>query len=72
MTLDQIAVRIRRLQTLAMGLRREQQSFGEQDDPLELAERAAYLEGLRAAATALEAARVPLTTAWRRLTATRL
>jgi hypothetical protein len=72
MTLDQLAARIRRLESLAMGVRREQQSFGQQVDPLELAERDAYLEGLRVAATALEAARVPLTTAWRRLTATRL
>jgi hypothetical protein len=72
MTFDQLAARIRRLERLAMGLRREQQSFGQRGDPLTPAERAAYLEGLRVAATALEAARVPLTTAWRRLNATRL
>jgi hypothetical protein len=72
MTIDQLAARIRRLERLPMGLRKEHQSVGQQEDPLDLDERAAYLEGLRAAATAMEAARVPLTTAWRRLHATRL
>jgi hypothetical protein len=60
MTFDQLAARIRRRERLAMGLRREQQSFGQRGDPLELAERAAYRDGNRTAATALEAARVPL------------
>jgi hypothetical protein len=45
MTLDQLAARIRRLESLAMGLRREQHSFGKQGDPLDHAERATYLEG---------------------------
>jgi hypothetical protein len=55
-----------------MGLRKEIQSFGPNGSPLGPAERADYLECLRVAATALEAARVPLTSAWRRLGATRL
>jgi hypothetical protein len=69
MTLDQLTALLRRLQTLAMGLRREHQSFSQPGNPLDPAERAAYVEGLRAAATALEAARVPLAAALRRLKA---
>jgi hypothetical protein len=71
MTVEQLAARIRRLERLAMGLRREHQCIGQQADALAPTERADYLEGLRAAATALEATRVPLTAAWRRLHAMR-
>jgi hypothetical protein len=70
MTIDQLAARIRPLELLAMGLRKEIQSFDPDECLLGSAERADYVESLRVAATALEAARVPLTAAWRRLNAT--
>jgi hypothetical protein len=60
MTVQQIDARLRRLQALAMGLRREHQRIGTGDDPLTPQERYDYAAAIRAAATALEAARVPL------------
>jgi hypothetical protein len=60
MTARQIALRrFRRLESLAMGLRREHQTAGD-SGALTLGERSEYLEAIRRAATALEAARVPL------------
>jgi hypothetical protein len=66
MTPRQLALRIRRLESLAMGLRHEHQAAGD-NDTLTPAERSEYLEALRRAATALEAARVPLEGALQRL-----
>jgi hypothetical protein len=55
---QQLAARIRRLESLAMGLRREHQAAGN-NGALTLEERSEYLEALRRATSALEAARVP-------------
>jgi hypothetical protein len=50
-----------------MVLRREHQTVGQDRGPLELAELADYLAGIREAARALEAARVPLAAALQRI-----
>jgi hypothetical protein len=65
MTPQQIAARIRRLEFLAMGLRQEHQTVGE-SGVLNLDELSQYQEAIRRAASALEAARVPLERALRR------
>jgi hypothetical protein len=65
MTPHQLAVRIRRLEPLAMGLRQEHQA-APGNGVLSLEERSEYLEAIRRAATALEAARVPLERALQR------
>jgi hypothetical protein len=65
MTPQQIAARIRRLGSLVIGLRSEHQAAGE-NGALTLEERSEFLEDIRRAAAALEAARVPLERALRR------
>jgi hypothetical protein len=65
MSRRQLALRIRRLESLAMGLRREHQTAGD-NGALTLGERSDYQEALRRAASALEAARVPLENALQR------
>jgi hypothetical protein len=60
MTLQHIAGRIRRLESLFLGLSKEQAVIAKGDNPLLYLERQAYLAALRATASVLETARVVL------------
>jgi hypothetical protein len=70
MTPQQIAARIRRLESLAMGLRRAHQMAGDSGG-LSLDELSQYQEALGRATTVLEAVRVPLERALERQRGTR-
>ena len=67
MTLQHIAARIRRLDSLFLGLNREVALIAKGDDPLLYLERQAYLRGLHCAASGLENARVILAKARQRI-----
>jgi hypothetical protein len=67
MTLQHIASRIRRLESLGLAFAKEQLIIGKGEDPLLYLERQAYLAALRAAASGLESARVTLARARQRL-----
>jgi hypothetical protein len=60
MTLKHISARIRRLDSLFIGLHQEISKIGKGDDPLLYLEREAYLRAVRAAAAGPENARVVL------------
>jgi hypothetical protein len=67
MTLEHLASRIRRLESLYLGLSKEAQLFKDCDCPLLSLERQAYLGALAAACSGLETARVALARARQRL-----
>jgi hypothetical protein len=67
MTLPQLSTRIRRLHTLAMGLRKEHHQVGVDHAPLTLEESSLYAAAIWEAAKALDGACIPLGSALRRL-----
>jgi hypothetical protein len=67
MTVEHLASRIRRLESLGLAFAKEQLIIGKGEDPLLYLERQAYLAALRAAASGLESARVVLARARQRL-----
>jgi hypothetical protein len=67
MTLQHIAARIRRLDSLFLGLNREVALIAKGDDPLLYLERQAYLRALWSTTPALENARVVLARARQRI-----
>jgi hypothetical protein len=67
MTLKHISARIRRLDSLFIGLHREISKIARGDDPMLYLERQAYLKALYSTTAALENARVILARARRRI-----
>lgn len=67
MTLDDISVRVRRLDELSRGLAREVALWRKGDDPLLYLERKAYLNAVQDALAGVEGARVVLAQVRQRL-----
>lgn len=67
MTIDDLALRVRRLEQLSRGLAKEVSIWKAGDDPLLYTERRAYLNAIQDALAGVEAARVTLARARGRL-----